>query len=425
MNATESLPLCAPDRFVPANRFLSFPVRVGENAGAVPGFYEYYHGNAYLSLRALSLLFAGTEKAFHLTVTGEGYGVEDGAAGGPAPVFSPDAPVPVSRCTCFDRNGRPVKYQLAAADDANGTRDCFVSPADLAMLLGVGVREENGAIVFDPGQPFAADPEKLEADGFFTNLNAFLAADLTDGKILCGAEIYKPFAIASITKLMTAFLVYDEIEAGRLTWEEAVTVSPAGEEQSRSEDGMLPLRAGQRIPTDELMRGMLVTSSNECALTLAERIAGSEKAFVKKMKEKAAELGLESAEFYNSHGLPVFLSCPFSAKLQNRMSAYDLFRFVSALLRKYPEITKITSRKETRLPVIGRTAHCTNAMLYNLEEATGLKSGDTNRAGSCLITTLRKNGRDLAVVLLGAESLEDRNRKSEVLARYLLSTCEP
>ena len=188
---------------------------------------------------------------------------------------------------------------------------------------------------------------------------------------------------------------------------------------------MLPLRAGQRVPTDELMRGMLVTSSNECALTLAERVAGSEEAFVCRIKEKAAALGLESAEFYNCHGLPVFVSCPFSAKVQNRMSAYDLFRFVSALLRAHPEITEITSLKETPLPVIGRTAHCTNALLYNLEEATGLKSGDTNRAGSCLITTLRKNGRDLAVVLLGAESLEDRNRKSEVLARYLLSTCEP
>ena len=191
-----------------------------------------------------------------------------------------------------------------------------------------------------------------------------------------------------------------------------------------SGDGVLPLKAGEQITVEELLLGALLPSSNECAFCLAETIAGSEEAFVERMNQKALELGLSQAVFYNSHGLPAYTQDPIPSKRQNRMSAEDMFRMVSYLLRVYPQITDITSQKSAVIESLGLEVKNSNPLLHNMAAVTGLKTGTTNKAGACLVTSLRgEDGaveHDLVVVLLGAENSIERGRVAGLLATYAL-----
>lgn len=127
-----------------------------------------------------------------------------------------------------------------------------------------------------------------------------------------------------------------------------------------SGDGVVPLKAGEQITVRELLVGALLPSSNECALCLAEAIEGSEEAFVWRMNEKAQELGLSQAVFFNCNGSPVYTQDMIPAKLQNSMSAGDMFRLVSYLLKVYPQITDITSMKEATLESLDLEVKNTN-----------------------------------------------------------------
>ena len=149
---------------------------------------------------------------------------------------------------------------------------------------------------------------------------------------------------------------------------------------------------------------------------------------MQRMNQKALELGLSQAVFFNCNGLPVYTQEPVPAKRQNRMSAEDMFRLVSYLLKVYPQITEITSLEKARLESIDFEVRNTNSLLYNVSEVTGLKTGTTNRAGACLITSLTVDDgvaeHDLVVIVLGAEDSVERTRVSELLARYALQAFE-
>lgn len=178
----------------------------------------------------------------------------------------------------------------------------------------------------------------------------------------------------------------------------------------------------------ELLLGALLPSSNECALCLAEAIAGSEEAFVEMMNQKARELGLSQTVFFNCNGLPFYTEDFIPAKRQNSMSSADMFRMVSHLLKVYPQITDYTSLKEVTLESLDLEVRNTNPLLRNLPEATGLKTGTTNRAGACLITSLRADDgtmeHDLVVIVFGSEDSIERGRVSGLLARYALNAFE-
>ena len=172
------------------------------------------------------------------------------------------------------------------------------------------------------------------------------------------------------------------------------------------------------------MLGALLPSSNECALCLAEAVAGSEEAFVERMNQKAKDLGLSQAVFFNCHGLPIYTKDPVPSKRQNRMSAEDMFRLVSYLLKVYPQITDITSLKSATLESLKVEVKNTNPLLHNMTGVTGLKTGTTNKAGACLVTSLKADDgnmeHDLVVIVLGTEDSVERGRVSELLARYAL-----
>ena len=403
MNACQT----AKEKRIQTNENISRPVLPGVIYGitvSVNGktfdadaLYEYYPNNIRISASQLSRSFADTDKPFSVVTdeTGERFKLIV--------------------------NGKRVRYPVTAAENGSGERDIFLSPADLAMALDCGISAEGDVISFQTGKRFFPDLTALEKDGFFQNLNALSVTDLTEGIVYYEKDASLPFPIASISKLMTVFIVLDEIGSGRMRMTDVLPVSENAEALSVGEDAVIRLYAGKRIPVSELLYATLVCSSNECALVLAENIAGSEADFVKRMREKAAALGMKTAEFVNCHGLPFYTKSWAAAKIQNRVSARDLVTLTEALTEKHPEIFTFTSAKEAFLPSLGRTVRSTNPLLYNLEEVNGFKTGSTNRAGSCLITTVQKNGKTGAVVLLGAESSEECFRKSEIAVRYLLN----
>ena len=183
------------------------------------------------------------------------------------------------------------------------------------------------------------------------------------------------------------------------------------------------MEAGTYVPFKELVEAMLVASSNEAALALAEHLCGSEEAFVEQMNARARELGLYSVVMYNCNGLPSYSDGNVPVKRQNLMSAADLYLLTQLILQQYPEITEITSQTLAHFPDLSDywTAN-SNPLIYNMEGITGLKTGSTNKAGYCLVATMPiaagEQTHNIILVLLGAESADIRGQASEILMRY-------
>ncbi|MDE6622765.1 MAG: D-alanyl-D-alanine carboxypeptidase [Lachnospiraceae bacterium] len=399
-------------------------------AGTVKTIDYSYDHNTYFSLRDIAMLLRDTDKCFSIEITKSAISLNPGSAYTPAgaentPWENSNNPDITLRRNEFTLRGEKVYYYTLIMALPSGGYDCFMMAADLAMILDVNITVPSaGFIQIDTQTPFSICPAALEESGYFYGVNGVLAGDATTGEIYYQYDSGTPYPIASTSKLMTCLLTMDAISSGQISLEEQITVSYAAEALASSDDGVIPLKAGQQITVYELLLGALLPSSNECALCLAETIAGSEEAFVQRMNQKASELGLSQAVFFNCNGLPSYTETPIPAKRQNRMSAEDMFRLVSYLLKIYPQVTDITSMKSATLPSLDLEVRNTNPLLYNLPEATGLKTGTTNKSGACLVTSLTADDgtmtHDLVVVVFGTEDSIERGRVSALLARYAL-----
>lgn len=423
--------------FLPAGVSASFELcgtcRVQADDGA-PDTVKYldygYAHNTYLSLRDTAMVLKDTDKAFAVAITQNAVSLLPGSVYVPlgienTPWESDENPDVSLRRNEFEVQGQKVSYYTMIMKMPSGDYDCFMMVTDLAMLLDVDVSASDGdSLLIRTQEPFSVSPAVLEEAGYFYGVNSVLAGDATTGEVYYGYQSAEPYPIASTSKLMTCLLTMDAISAGQLTLEEFVTISEAVELLAVSGDGVVPLKAGEQITVQELLIGLLLPSSNECALCLAETIAGSEEAFVQRMNQKAQELGLSQAVFYNSHGLPSYTEDAVPAKRQNRMSAEDMFRLASYLLKVYPQITEITSLKEAKLASLDFEVRNSNPLLHNLYGVTGLKTGTTNKAGACLVTSLSADDgdttHDLVVIVFGMEDSMERGRVSGLLARYAL-----
>lgn len=393
-----------------------------------------YDNNTYLSLRDVAMVLRDTEQSFSLEVKKNTVTLNRGRAYAPVGVENalweengnPDVAL---RRNEFQVDGQKTVYYTMIAKLPSGHYDCFMMAADLAMILDVNVTFPAPDVVeIHTWEPFCVSPAALEGAGYFYGVNSVLVGDATTGEIYYRYQSDVSYPIASTSKLMTFLLTMDAISAGQLSLEETITVSEAAHVLSRSSDGVIPLETGQQVPLRELLTGALLPSSNECALCLAEAVAGSEEAFVRRMNQKAAELGLSQAVFFNSHGLPSYTEEPVPAKRQNRMSAEDMFRLASYLLKVYPQVKDISSQKEAVLETLDMRVRNTNPLLHNMPQVTGLKTGTTNKAGACLVTSLTAGAggaeHDLVVVVLGTEDSIERGRVSGLLARYALQAFE-
>jgi len=399
----------------------------GGDTAQVRAFHVEYGGNLYLSLADLSAALSGTPAQFRLdysAVAGEGerFLITTGQAAAAAPraeYAASHAPVGLSlqRNRLFV-NGAERRYYSYRPRE----QDLYLSLIDIQLILDVTITRDGEALHLWPERPFEPDPAELEAEGFFDSCNAVMLADAETGTVLFSRENRRPFPIASLSKLMTYLLIAEALEAGTIGRDDAVPVSAAAEALSRSADGVVRLTAGRSVPLPELLQAMLLASSNECALALAEYVAGSEEAFVARMNERAAELGLSSARFYSPHGLPIYGESAVPGKLQNQMSASDMFRLSRYLLAHYPGVTDITSQRFGTMPTLSFTTANSNPLVFNMDGITGLKTGSTNRAGYCVVVSMPVSSggetHDLVLVLLGAETPTLRGQAAEILLRW-------
>lgn len=390
-----------------------------------------YDDNTYFSLRDIAMLLKDTDKAFSLEIAKSTVSLYPGSSYVPVgeentPWEDDENPDVSLRRNEFKVNEQIVYYYTLIVKLPSGAYDCFMMAADLAMILDMDVTvSESGALEIHTQEPFHISPVSLEESGYFYGVNSVLVGDAATGEVYYRYQSDISYPIASTSKLMTCLLTMDAISAGQISLDEQVTISDAVQALADSGDGVIPLKAEDRISVQELLLGALLPSSNECALCLAETIAGSEEDFVQMMNQKARDLGLSQTIFFNSNGLPSYTEDFVPSKRQNSMSAEDMFGLVSYLLKVYPQITDITSLEEATLDSLDLEVRNTNPLLHNMPEVTGLKTGTTNKAGACLVTSLTADDgvmeHDLVVIVLGTEDSIERGRVSGLLARYALN----
>lgn len=246
------------------------------------------------------------------------------------------------------------------------------------------------------------------------NIKGALLGDLETGEILYEYNINEQLAIASMSKLMTYLVLMDEVSEGEVSLDDDIVISGHAASTDGSKFGLV---SGETVKLSLLIKGMLIVSGNDCATAIAEYVGKTVDNFVKMMNEKSSELGLLSGSFINPHGLPI----NDEKTGQNHMSAADLYKLARHILTKYPEILEVTRQAELVVTERNYRKAATNPILGELEGADGLKTGFTNMAGLCLISTLpveSENDFRLIGIIMGSETYEDRFDKTIELLEY-------
>ena len=234
---------------------------------------------------------------------------------------------------------------------------------------------------------------------------AWVVADLSSGQMLAAQRADERFEPASLTKLMTAYVVFAALRDKKLAAGQQVSVSTRAVRAPGSKMFIDPRRS---VTVDELLRGVVVQSANDACIALAEAVAGSEEAFVKVMNKEAERLGMKGTRFRNASGLP---------DPQHYTTAQDLFLLTAALIRDFPaEYAQYYALKEYRYNNISQPNR--NRLLWLDPSVDGVKTGHTEAAGYCLIASARRNNRRLMTVLLGATSESSRAQESLKLLNW-------
>lgn len=233
---------------------------------------------------------------------------------------------------------------------------------------------------------------------------AWVLLDVQSGQLITGYKHDESFEPASLTKLMTAYLVFDALKQKKIKPEQVVPVSDAARKAIGSR---MFIQQDLRVTVNELVRGMIIQSGNDATIALAEAVAGSEEAFVARMNQEAKRMGLTGTEFANSTGLPA---------PRHRATARDMAILTDRLIRDYPEHYPLYSQKEYRYNDI--TQQNRNRLLWRDATVDGVKTGQTEAAGWCLIASAKRDNRRLISVVMGAASDSARAAESQKLLNY-------
>src|SRR3984885_6118332 len=233
---------------------------------------------------------------------------------------------------------------------------------------------------------------------------AYVLVDYRTDKILAAKDAVARVEPASLTKLMTAYIVFQELAAGKLKLDEQVTVS---EHAWRSEGSGTFIELGKPVSVQDLILGMVVQSGNDATIALAERIAGTEETFAQLMNANAKRLGMVGSHFENSSGLP---------SPQHYTTARDLSLLAHAMIRDYPQYYKWFSVREFEHNGIKQQNR--NGLLEKDPTVDGLKTGHTDSAGFCLVTSSLRDGMRLVSVVMGSTSMKARENASAALLNY-------
>ncbi|MCP1335767.1 D-alanyl-D-alanine carboxypeptidase family protein [Futiania mangrovi] len=239
---------------------------------------------------------------------------------------------------------------------------------------------------------------------FETQAREAILIDAQTGTILFEKNADTPMPPASMSKLMTTFMVFEAIKEGRLKLEDRLPVSERAWKMGGSKMWVL---VGDEIRVADLLRGVIVQSGNDACIVLAEALAGSEEAFADRMTRRAREMGFQTATFMNATGWPAE---------GHQMTAREVALLSRRIIEQFPGLYKIYS--ETSFTWAGITQENRNPLLYTDIGADGLKTGHTEEAGYGLAGTAVRDGRRLIVVVTGLPSTRDRAQESQRLLRW-------
>tara|TARA_B110000881_G_scaffold27686_1_gene20301 strand:- start:2277 stop:3431 length:1155 start_codon:yes stop_codon:yes gene_type:complete len=234
--------------------------------------------------------------------------------------------------------------------------------------------------------------------------DTYILTDFQSGQTLVSQNSSKRVEPASLTKMMTAQIVFSALRQKRITLKQIVPVS---EKAWRAKGSRMFIEPGRPVTVEELINGLIVQSGNDASIALAEAIAGSEESFVHMMNKEAERLGMKGTHFTNTSGLP---------NPDHFTTAYDLTLLVSDLIRRFPEHYPLYSLREYTYNKISQANR--NRLLWLDPNVDGLKTGYTKAAGYCLVASAKRNNRRLISIVLGAKSDSVRTMESQRLLNY-------
>lgn len=261
----------------------------------------------------------------------------------------------------------------------------------LASVLFVALIAPSEAATLIPATP------KIKAKGY-------LLIDFDSGRVLAEKKSAKRLEPASLTKMLSSYLVAYELANGNIAMEDEVLIS---NKAWRMQGSRMFVEVNKKVSVENLLKGMIIQSGNDATVALAEHVAGSEDAFVSLMNQHAAELGMTDSHFTNSTGLP---------HKDHYTTPRDLAKLAIALIRDFPEHYKWYSTKKFKFNNI--TQYNRNKLLWRNNSVDGIKTGHTDAAGYCLVASALRDEMRLISVVLGTRSEEARATESQKLITY-------
>ena len=252
------------------------------------------------------------------------------------------------------------------------------------------------------GSVSAAEPEVAG--------KAVILMDAATGTLLYESNAHEKLAPASVTKVMTMLLIMEAIDGGQLRWDDPVTTSETAAAKGGSQ---VYLKVGETMTVADMLKSIAVSSANDCACAMAEHIAGSAAAFVEKMNQRAAELGMADTHFVNCTGLD-----DDPAAKDHKTSAHDIAVMSRELLANHPDIKQYTTIWMDTIRDGAFGLSNTNKMVRYYPGCTGLKTGFTSSAGYCLSASAARDGLELIAVVLGADTSQNRFAACKSLLDY-------
>jgi len=240
--------------------------------------------------------------------------------------------------------------------------------------------------------------------GFSTTAKTALVIDNTTGEVLLSKDIDRPIPPASMSKLMTLWMVFESLEEGKIELDDTFRVSKKAWKKGGSK---MFLREGEYVTIKNLIKGVIIQSGNDACIVLAEGIAGTEANFAELMNIRAKEIGLRSSNFTNSTGWP---------DPEHKMSSKDLVTLANKIREEYPFYYRIFDDLEFTWDNISQKNR--NPLLYMNLGADGLKTGYTEEAGYGLIASVKQNKRRVTFVITGLNSVEQRAREAKGITTW-------
>lgn len=254
-----------------------------------------------------------------------------------------------------------------------------------------------------PALPLRAAPLPVPAPPSI-KAPSYLLVDFDSGEVLAEKQADERVEPASITKLMTSYIVLRETRAGKLQLTDQATIS---EKAWRMVGSRMFIEVGKQVTIEALLKGMIIQSGNDASVALAEQVAGSEAAFAELMNYQAQQLGMTGSHFVNSTGLP---------HPEHYMSARDIATLAAALIRDFP--THYAWYAEKQYSYNGISQWNRNKLLWRDPSVDGVKTGHTESAGYCLVASAKREQMRLISVVLGTSGEEARTQESQTLLNY-------